>query len=138
MRLDTGILQVPNLLNFSADTGTTGIRRVTWDGQDDSSELDPNGLSGIDLTEGGVLDELVLNLGADLPGGELILIVNSGLDGAVESQVKVGIPVTLGGAPVETVTIPFGAFVNADFTNVGAIRLLIQGAPVSSERLVRR
>jgi uncharacterized repeat protein (TIGR01451 family) len=121
------------LLSFSADSGAEGRGVVTWDGPDnDADQLDADGLAGYDLTENGANLGIRLLQGADLPGGLLTLRVYT--DAGNFSTISQAIPQTpLGTAEVETIfwfsDFAVSAGSGADFTDVGAIELEIQGVP---------
>lgn len=122
------------LLTFSNKLGAVGRGVVTWDGaDDDADQLNPVGLGGVDLTENGDNVGIRFLLGADLPGGVMSLHVYT--DAGDYSSLSQAIPQTPTGE-AEVVTIlrfsdfaQFGVSVGsgADFTNVGAIQLEIQG-----------
>ncbi|MCL4206106.1 MAG: DUF11 domain-containing protein [Pirellulaceae bacterium] len=121
------------ILSFSADSGAVGRGIVTWDGPDnDADQLDADGLGGYDLTENGANLGIRLLQGADLPGG--LVTVRVYTDAGNFSTFSQSIPQTpLGTADVETIfwfagfTVAAGS--GADFTDVGAIELEIQGVP---------
>ncbi len=50
------IVSPPGYFAFSADALATGRGMVQWDGPDNSITLNPTGLGGIDLTEGGTVN----------------------------------------------------------------------------------
>ena len=58
------------MLQYETDAGVVGSAIVTWDGRDGSASPTPSmGLHGMDLTDGGLNDSLLLKLGVDHPGG---------------------------------------------------------------------
>ncbi len=121
------------LLSFSGDSGAVGRGVVSWDGIDsDGDQLNPIGLGGFDLTEGGANLGIEFLQGADLPGGVLTLTVYTDADNF--SFLSQPIPQTpLGTADVVTVfwfdDFTIAAGFGADFANVGAIELEILGVP---------
>ena len=126
--LETRIEATGGALNFSNATGTTGSGTIVWDGDDDPTEVDEDGLGGIDLTGGAwPLDRILVEIiSADLPGLELeftIYDLNNGVSSLSQTFAQaITTP--------ETATFLFDNFSgNADFTNVGAIKLEIDGPP---------
>ena len=127
------------ILVFSGDSGAVGRGVVTWDGPDnDADQLNPVGLNGYDLTEQGTNVGIQFLQGADLPGGTLTLFVYSDADNY--SSYSQPIPQTpLGTAEVLTI-FRFSDFQSqsgngADFANVGAIQLEIQGVPAMDAQI---
>jgi len=121
----------PSVLTFASDPAAVGRRVVTWDGADgDGTALAASGLGGLDLTEGGANVGLRLVMGADQDNGVATLTVYT--DAGNYSRATVPIPNTgtgVAGAPLvirleEFVT---GAGTGADFANVGAVQLEIEG-----------
>ncbi|MGK7921710.1 MAG: hypothetical protein AB4080_17065, partial [Trichodesmium sp.] len=47
-------------LNFSNDVGTDGSGTIVWDGDDDPTVVDTDGLGGIDITDGASLDRILV------------------------------------------------------------------------------
>lgn len=119
------------LLTFSNKLGAVGRGTVTWDGLDNNgSVLDPVGLGGVDLTEGGANIGIRLLLGADLPGGSATLRVYT--DAGNYSSYQLPIPQTPSSTAEDEVILRFGDFIpaagsGAAFTNVGAVQMEIQG-----------
>ncbi|MFA4927209.1 MAG: hypothetical protein WC558_01745 [Patulibacter sp.] len=114
------------LLSFTRDTSIAGNVRLTWDGLDGSSTVDPSGLGGIDLTAGGRQNALDLAMtSADLPASVSVMVMT---DPTHISTATVGLP-----GPVVTgrhVVIPFSSITplfgaGADLTDVGAIHVTI-------------
>ncbi len=115
------------LLEFSSTALGRGQRIVTWDGIDGSSNLNANGLGGLDLANNGGNTALRVSIGADLAGGRATFRIYSGAGNM--SSATVDIPVTGGGGTVE-VLIPFSNFQiasgsGANLSNVGAMQLEI-------------
>ena len=121
----------PGMLIFAADPSAVGRRVVSWDGADgNGASLSPAGLGGIDVTEDGANIALRLIMGADHSEGVATLYIYT--DAANYSTASVSIPNTGTGAADVRVLVPFEEFVaaagsGADFTNVGAIQLEIEG-----------
>lgn len=121
---------VPHVLEFTSSSSGRGKRVVTWDGTDgDATALNPSGLGGKDLTVGGTMSGMRLDIGADHSNGSLTIRVYSGAGNYSEAVVV--IPET-GGSPTQFVYVPFSSFVTkggsgANFTQVGAIQMDIDG-----------
>jgi hypothetical protein len=116
------------LLSFSSDAGTFGMGKIVWDGNDNNTGVfNPTGLGGVDFTEGGSHDRLVIRVySADLPA-ELRFTFYT--DAGNTSEASLMIP---GGifAPGGDVELPYASFTTmagagADWTNIGAIRMEI-------------
>ena len=136
LELSANAVLTPGVLTFNTTGAATGERVVTWDGIDgDATSVLDTGLGGIDLTSTGTATGFSLTIGADLPGGTLILRVYSD-DGVVGtanrfSTATIDLPVT-GGSATALEYIPFSSFTasgggGADFTSVGAIQAEITG-----------
>ena len=122
----------PNVLTFDSISTGNGDRRVVWDGIDGDAAINDDGLS-VDLSSA---NGVTLDIGADLPGGEVIvrLYSNDGVAGSAGrfSSFTLPIPVTGGGA-VMTEFVPFSSFAASGggvvINDVGAIEMEISGAP---------
>ncbi|MFN5770867.1 MAG: SdrD B-like domain-containing protein [Pirellulaceae bacterium] len=122
---------VADLLAFSSDAGTTGVRSVVWDGADGNAVAidSTTGLGGINLTANGATG-FRMKIGTDI-ASNVILRVFSGPNNA--SIATVAMPVTPGGLATGTLFIPFSSFTNlngsgASFTSVRAIQMEFDGA----------
>lgn len=126
-------------LVISSDLGTTANYAVVWDGPDgDATNVAATGLGGIDLTAAGVADRLQLMIGADHVG--VTLTINVYTDAANSSQFVTSVPVTAGGLATSELLVLFTnitgvAGTGADFTNVGAIEILVDGVPALQSEL---
>lgn len=128
--LETRVTVENGVLSFSNNTGTTGSAMIVWDGDDDDATVvDTDGLGGIDLTGGAwELDRILLEIiSADLDGLELEFTIYD-LDGGVSYLSRDFLAID---DPV-TEAFLFDNFNDvtpggADFTNVGAIKLNIDG-----------
>ncbi len=120
----------PGLLEFQASSTALGNRIITWDGPDgDATTLDATGLGGVDLTAGGTASALSFSIGADQPNGQMTVRIYS--DATNFSTATIAIPNT-GGTAVDTIVVRFSDFTvgggtGADFSNVGAIEVAIEG-----------
>jgi hypothetical protein len=117
------------VLSCSAGAATEGSCLVIWDGDDGVFPLDPTGLGGIDLTEGGQNDVVALAARSDLPVS-LDIQVTRASDGSFVSAI-----LDLPGGDTGFVerAVPIAAFGASDptpvFSDAGAITVLISGAP---------
>ncbi|HMB52283.1 MAG TPA: IPTL-CTERM sorting domain-containing protein, partial [Thermoanaerobaculia bacterium] len=117
---------------FDAPAGTRGEATLTWDGNDnDEVTLDPVGLGGVNLTTTGQSGFRITVDAADA-GTELIVRVFT--DGSNHSQAARLVPTAIVGTT--DVFIPFSEFrtvagSGADFTNVGAVVLVVRGEDVA-------
>ncbi|WP_417744241.1 SdrD B-like domain-containing protein [Rosistilla oblonga] len=120
------------VLTYSSTSGAFGGYTVDYDGIDGSSSLDATGLGGVDLTNSGSADQLMVMMGADIAGVPITITVYT--DAANFSTFSTVVPVTAGGVASDELLIPMTAFdtnqtgTGADFSNVGAIRAEISGA----------
>ncbi len=125
--LETRLQSTGGGLTFSNNVETSGIGQIVWDGDDDPTTIDPTGLGGIDITRNGDwdLDRIWLDLvSADLPGLELTFNIYDTNNNVSTLSRTFNNPVN---APVG-VNFLFSDFAGAaDFTNVGALELLIDG-----------
>jgi hypothetical protein len=116
------------LLNFSSGAATIGYADFIWDGLDGSDAVDFAGLGGVDLTAGGTLNAIALNVAFDDLPVEVGMSIAT--DAGNFSSASLNLP---GGIfTPQSYSILFSAFVpdvgaGADFTNVNAILLWIQG-----------
>lgn len=110
------------IFGFGAEPGVGGSVRVWYDGNTDL-DLDPEGLGGLDITEGGGNASIKFSYRYDLP---LTILVTVYTDADNFSTASFTFSETPGFAgPFHDVLLPFFSFVptgsGADFTNVGAI-----------------
>ncbi len=126
-QLDVGTSLAPGAA-FSLGFGTAGIASIVWDGLDQSRVLNPRGLCGLDLTEGGINDRFSLLAMADL-GTEVTVRVYSGRRDWSEATLQ--IPAGL--RAFQPFELPFDEFMarcgsnGADFTRIGAVSLTFAG-----------
>jgi uncharacterized repeat protein (TIGR01451 family) len=120
------------LLEFNSSTRGGGRGAIVWDGPDgDALTLDPTGLGGIDLTDSGVSEGFLLTAGVDQNG--VTVTVRAYTDATSFSEGTWAVTNT-GGMSIDSLFIEFAGFSQgstataaADFANVGAIELLIDG-----------
>jgi len=131
VELEVNLLNL-GLLTFSNKLDAVGRGVVTWDGPDnDADQLDPIGLGAIDLTENGSnLGVRYILLGGEVSGGVLTMHIYT--DAGNYSSVSQAIPQMPVGMGEIVMLLRFSDFAvsggsGADFTNVGAIQLEIQG-----------
>lgn len=113
-------------LIIDSGTATTGDFNITWDGLDgDATTLAATGLGNVDLTNTGVADRFQFLIRSDLAGAALTLNIYT--DAANFSSFATTIPT----GALSELLIPFTSFVDtgtgADFTDVGAIEMLVNG-----------
>jgi uncharacterized repeat protein (TIGR01451 family) len=120
-------------LSHSQGATVTATTLVVWDGADgDQTTIDPTGLGGVDLTDGGTQDALRVRLASADLGSTLIIEIFT--DGANSSTATLSLA---GGALNQDFDVPYSSFVvnlgtGADLTNVGAIALTIDGSAVAA------
>ncbi len=134
---------ITSSLIISSDTGTVGNYTVVWDGMDgDATAVDPIGLraggpQGVDLAAAGIADRLQLFIGADKVGIGLTIRIYT--DGSNFSTFVTTIPFDVNGEATSELLVPFTSFTatgtGADFTNVGAIEILVPGAAALNAEL---
>lgn len=116
---------VAGTLALSSGTGTAGSGTASWDGIDGAAALNPTGLGGVDLTDGGNSTGLMITRNGDAIGS-LTVIIHT--DATHASSATASIPVV-----EETIFLPFSSFSDtgavggADFTDVGAVELTMSG-----------
>ena len=115
-------------IDFGSLGSSTGVRRVVWDGPDGSSNLNPTGLGGMDLTVGGTQIGLDLNSGSDLGATGLIKVYSDSVNWSfAEFSVAAN-----GGGATDSMLLRFSEFVvgggaGASFDNVGAMVFELDG-----------
>ncbi len=120
-------------LELAARLAAVGQGTATWDGDDnDPNTLDPSGLGGIDLTEGGTNSAFRMAVGSDHPSVMLTLTIYTDAGNSSSTTFEVNdtgsaTPDTANPALIEfdDLTVLDGA--GADLTNVGAIVVEIDG-----------
>lgn len=128
VQFQTGVVG-QEFLACSAGAGTVGSCLVVWDGPDGAFPLDPDGLGGIDLTEGGANDAVGLAVRADQAVSFEIQVSRA----SDASFVSATLALPGGDLDFEEHFVPIEAFGPADpapiFADVGAITMLVSGAP---------
>jgi len=118
--------------SFNNDAGITGTGMIRWDGVNNSQTLNPQGLGGINITQGN-LDSISMDIMlADIAGLDMTFTIydmnsnSSSISRTLNSSTLTS----------KAETFLFQDFVGtADFTNVGAIELGISG-PESMDAVI--
>jgi hypothetical protein len=141
--VSSGTLTLTLADNLADDTDTTAEFGLAWDGVDGAKELDPVGLGGVDLTNGGRLDAVMLTIDSATLGG--IVEIYAATDDA-DFSTPPRLPVSWfqtdlpAFATTTNLVIPFVEFnplpsgtplgpghetsgAGADFSNIGALAL---------------
>ena len=119
-----------SILDQSQNSASKAKTTITWDGIDNSPILNPTGLGGIDITQGGTNNGISINvLFDDLPAGLDILVYT---DSGNWSKYSISLPGLIFSTP-QNYSILFSNFITqagsgANFSNVGAIELFINGS----------
>ncbi len=118
-----------SIFNQSQDAASTATTTLSWDGIDNSPILNPTGLGGIDITSGGANNGISLTvLFDDLPAS---LDISVYTDSGNWSKYSINLPGLI--FTPQTYGILFSNFATqagsgANFSNVGAIELFIDGS----------
>jgi len=122
------------LYNHVQDPSVTGRSQLIYDGSADPLNVDATGLGGIDLTDGGTSNAIEVRVVFADQGGSIVIEVYT--DANNRSTVTIPITVT---ATEEIFIVPFTDFVTAagasgpaDFSNVGALTLDVDGATTAA------
>lgn len=111
------------LLSCSSSSNTISLWAIVWDGPDGASTLDPDGLGGIDLTEGGANEGFRLGVLSDLPVTLTFEVTGSSGGEATAELVLPG-----GDTALTRRFLPFSAFdVPALLADAGSVSLAIEG-----------
>jgi hypothetical protein len=137
--IDRGLPPGSNYLAFSLDSDTTGHAFVIWDGTDGVAALDPDGLcsnpgcsggTGVDLTDVSTNDALHFKVLSSDHQIDVNINVFSGNE-ANYKYFPLQLPADIAFGRQVDIIMPFADFQDggsgADFNNVGAIRMLIDG-----------
>jgi hypothetical protein len=102
----------------------SGSSTIEWDGGNGAGLIDPTGLGGVDLTDGGLNDRFrVTVLEKDL-SSSLAFTIYDTFGGSASGVI--GLPGSISGAT--DFHLLFGSMVGAvDLTSVGAIKMVISG-----------
>ena len=115
-------------LDHYQSPSVTGQLTVTWDGPDGASTLNPTGLGGVDFTGAGSNSGLQVQIVSASGSGELLFTAYT--DGTNYSTATLPL---VGSIANQSFFIPFTDFTvaggsGADFTDVGAFTMLIDGS----------
>jgi len=115
-------------MTYGHFASSQGTGRITWDGADGSSTLDPTGLGGVDFTNAGTEDRIGIPVLVNNLAATMTLIAYT--DAVNYSTATVSLP---GSVPPQTpLSVLFTDFTavgtGADFTNIGAFSLFIDGS----------
>jgi hypothetical protein len=129
-QLDIDLFGTSDLLAFTLGANVTGDATVTWDGDDDSDDLNPTGLGNEDLTGGGTNDSFHLAVPADDTPIDVTLRVYT--DSSNWSYFTINMPGGISSGAYVDFVVPFTSFTTgggsgADFELVGAIQMFIDG-----------
>ncbi|MCC6354921.1 MAG: hypothetical protein IT577_13615 [Verrucomicrobiae bacterium] len=132
-------LTFPNAVSLSCGPGVTGSLHLTYDGADNSDDVDHTGLGGIDLTSGGTYNAIKFATTSDL-GAKVTVTVYQ--DATRYSVATVSVAADPSFTFVDTVIgmtqfVAAGPDGGADFTQVGAVEFEIGDGPESSDISVR-
>jgi uncharacterized repeat protein (TIGR01451 family) len=117
------------LLEFDTSASATGNVYVAYDGNNSATPtvINPTGLGGVDLTQGGLVNGFTFTVGADHASS---ITINVFKDGSNESTVNVPFTATSGNA-AESLFVPFSSFTTAlgsgagNFSSVGALQVSV-------------
>jgi len=122
--------------SYSQDATISGRSEIQWDGADGSATLNPTGLGGIDLTDGGILSQFLLTvLFDDLPADGQIAVYSNAANFSVLNFNLPGLIFSTTSFEFDFSDFTIGAGTGADFTDVGAIVLSI-GSSVTAPDVV--
>ena len=131
--LQSNLPAIPGVLSIDPSNNSRGHYIVTWDGDNNASNLNPIGLrtggQGVDLTDAGASTALQLIMGIDKGGQTITIRVYTDANNWSEAT-NVPIPNT-GGAPTGEILLRYatsfsqgiGASGPANFANVGAVSI---------------
>ncbi len=108
-------------VEYAASFTAQGNARIVWDGADASALIDPVGLGGLDLTQGGAHDRFFFDAGSDL-GTMFYLTVFDSVGGTHQTGVNIA-----PGFVIANYALPFSLFPRVDFSQIRAIALDMAG-----------
>lgn len=128
-------LTAGGLFSHSQGADVTGLSRIIWDADSNSSNLNAVGLAGIDLTQDGGDAFKLKVVSFDFPFNQPVTLVLTVYDASSAAGYKTsGYEVILDRVyNNEVLILPFADFISngqaggASFTNVGALSLLVKG-----------
>jgi hypothetical protein len=125
---DSNLTQ-PGFFTLSSPTGVTSSVELRFDGNNSGPVINPSGLGGIDITQGGLNNGILFRMVSDI-GAPLTVTAYSGAGNY--SQATTLIPADPS-FTLQNVFLPFAAFTTiggtgGDFTNLGALSFMIDGS----------
>lgn len=112
------------LLSCSAAASATVVWRVTWDGPDGAEAVDPDGLGGVDLTQGGANEGFLIEASADVPA--TIEIEVTGAAGGITTG---GLSLPGGQPELQDRFLPFTDFDQPGLlADAGSVSLVLSGS----------
>lgn len=121
----------PGYFSFSTAVGVTASTSLIFDGQNNSATVNPTGLGGVDVTEGGSVNAFLFSMYAD---HSVPLVVTAYTDATHVSTATINMPV--GTMPVPE-SLLFSAFTpllggGANFGSIGALVFTVDGSHTPS------
>ncbi len=121
--------------SHSQPVGLRGRSIITWDGPDGNPLVNPTGLGGIDATGGGTNDMFLVGSVSNDVATQLQILVYT--DAANWSQQTISVTA---GSSQQSLSFTFAGFTpvggaGANFTNVGAVQLIINSAATPTAAL---
>ena len=121
-------------LFYSHALGSTGSGLIVWDGVDGSTGINFTGLGGVDFTDGGLSDALGVVVTLNDSPAPITLTVYTDADNFSVGTIPLPGGILFGSSVMITEQFAdftdAGALGGADFTNVGALTLFIDGAGI--------
>ncbi len=120
-------ITTPGLFSLSTAPTVTATTSVIFDGNNTSPTIDPTGLGGVDLTEGGSVNAFLFNMFADHGAP---LIVTAYTDATHVSTATISMPVGTMPVPVGLLFSAFTPLIGsgANFASIGALDFTIDGS----------
>jgi hypothetical protein len=125
---DSNLTQ-PGYFTLSSPTGVTSTVDLRFDGNNSNPAIDPDGLGGVDITQGGVNTGILFMMVSDI-GAPLTVTAYSGAGNYSQATVLIPADPSFN---LQNVFLPFAAFTTiggtgANFANLGALSFLIDGS----------
>ncbi len=122
-------------LDLSQTTGVYSVATVQWDGNDGACTISPTGLGGVDLTDGGFNDGVVVRVVA-ADGLPVVVTLRIYTNASNWKQKSVTLSSQITGGAAAEVVFRFadlsGGAGTLDPTNVGAVELILDASGASS------
>lgn len=125
---DSNLTQ-PGFFTLSSPTGVTSSVELRFDGNNAGPIINPSGLGGVDITQGGVNTGILFRMVSDI-GAPLTVTAYSGAGNSSQATTLIPADPTF---TLHDVFLPFAAFATtggtgADFANLGALSFMIDGS----------